>query len=144
MSQAEINRRVADHAKNVLSIDEETGNIAGGAELFNDPVFLPEGTSAEDMAAADKLVKHRDTTFIAGVTRAVTEMAQEKFGAGETKYETVTGSFGMYGKDNMTVSAHRDGNVDLTVTNRAADTSVGQLKAAAKDFKAAMAAAKAE
>ena len=129
---AETNRRLADHIKSVITLNAESGVIENGVNLYNDPVMLAEGVTPDALNDAQKLVKHHDTTFVAATARAVTELAREAYSNDDFKADAVVGTFPMYGKDSLTVAPARDGAVNLSITNRAVDTSVGQLKIAVK------------
>lgn len=134
-ASAEQNRRLTDHVKSVISLDKDTGVVGNTTDLYHDPAMLAEGVTSDDLHAAQKVVKNHDTTFIAATSRAITEIARDAYGDDKFKADTVTGNFPMYQKDAVTISANRDGTADISVLNRAADPSVGQLKIALKEYR---------
>lgn len=136
MSKADIVRSIAEEYKKDITIDE--GNIAsGGDDVFTRT--LPETLTIEHVKALDT----HNTNVAAGFTRAITEMSQDRFKSNES-LESLTHTVGTHGKNNMTVTANRDGNVDISILNTAANAGAGELKKAVKDFKAAMTEAQAE
>ena len=143
MSNAEQVRAMADKIKENLSIDASNGVITPAAPAEGEPALyeklLPESITIDQV----KAVKNFDTQFVAGTARAVTELAREAY-TSNPELNSSSATVGMYGKDNVTITASRDGNVDVSVTNRAVNTGAGELKSAVKDFKAAMAEAKGE
>lgn len=141
MSNAEQVRAMADKIKENLSIDPSNGVITPAAPAEGEATLyeklLPESITVEQV----KAVNNYDTQFVAGTTRAVTELAREAYGT-NPELNSSSATVGMFGKNNVTVTASRDGAVDVSVTNRAVNTGAGELKVAVKDFKAAMAEAK--
>lgn len=144
MNNAEHVRVLADKIKAELVIDNGNGTFTASAPAAEDApslyeANLPDGLTLDQV----KAVNHYDTQFVAGATRAITEMAQTAFGV-NTELNSATHTVGMYAKNSATVTANRDGTTDISVTTRVVDPSAGQLKAAVKDFKTAMVAAKEE
>ncbi len=143
MSAAEQVQELANKIKDSLTIDNSNGVISGPTIGEGEPTLyeklLPENLTPDTV----KAVKTYDTQFVAGTTRAVTELAKNAY-ANNADLNSASHTLGMFGKDTVTVTASRDGSVEVSVTNRAADTNSGQLKVAVKEFKAAMNEAKAD
>lgn len=93
----------------------------------------PEGITADSI----KLHQTHDLNFVAGTARAVGRLAKERF-SGDSSLESDTHTLGMSGKNSVTVTANKDGSMDISVTNRAADAGAGELKKAVREFKDAV------
>ncbi len=143
MSNAEQVRDLADKIKENLTFDNSNGVLTPAAVAEGEPTLYEKLLPESLTPATVKAVKTYDTQFVAGTTRAVHELARAAY---DTNPELNSSSLtiGMFGKDTMTVTANRDGTTDVSVVNRAVDPSAGELKKAVREFKDAMATAKAE
>lgn len=131
--QAEQNRAMTDAIKANVSVEPTNGVFTGGQETGADSMYeklLPETLTIKQVEA----VKHYDTQFVAATARAATELSNEAMGINPS-LESATFTTHMYGKDTVTVTANRGGAVDVSVTNRAVDPSLGELKKVFHDFK---------
>lgn len=121
-----------------LTIDNQTGAIAEKPDADKPELTLYEKTLPETLSMESvKAVKLHDTRFVAGSARALSELSNGAMAANK-ELVSATHTLAMFGKDSVTVTANRDGALDVTVTNRAVDPTAGELKKVFHDFKAAM------
>lgn len=120
-----------------LSIDNANGDIVQRVDTDKPEVSLYEKNADTVTMEAIKAVKTYDTNFVAATARAATQLANGGFTANKD-LASATVTLPMFHKDTVTVTANRDGALDVSVTNRAVDPSAGELKKVFHDFKAAM------
>lgn len=138
MSSKDQLRALTDSILADLSIDSTTGAFSQVVDAEKPELTLYEkNLPAELPVETVKAVKVYDTRFVAASARACSELAN---GAMATNKDlaSATHTLSMFGKDSLTVTANRDGALDVTVTNRAVDPTAGELKKVFHDFKAAM------
>lgn len=137
-TKAEQKRAFTDGIKADLSLEASNGAITAAVNADKPEQSLYEKHLPEELTIElVKSVKEYDTNFVSATARAATELANEGFAANK-ELASATLTLAMFGKDSMTVTANRDGALDVTVTNRAVDPTAGELKKVFHDFKSAL------
>ena len=135
ITKTEEHRNLADAIKAELSIDSTNGVFSGGDQpektLFEK--LLPETLPIEQV----KAVHTYENNFVAGTARALAELSNNVMGTNK-ELLSATHTLSMYGKNTVTVTANRSGDLDVSVTNRSVDPSHGELKKVFHDFRAAV------